>query len=201
MTLTGGPIFWILVVMAVSAIVIFLERLLELRRSRIDPEDFVKGVINVLEQGNVDEALSICEDTAVPVAAVVASAVRHRSSSARVLREAVESASRGEKARLVRRLEALRIIGDIAPATGLLGTIFGFIHAVLAVNAQELVLRADLINATMEALVAAALGLMVAIPVTVMYGMLKTRMDRLIVEIDASASRIVGYLSTKAVQK
>lgn len=201
MTLTGGPIFWILVVMAVSSIVIFLERLLELRRSRIDPEDFVKGVINVLEQGNVDEALSICEDTAVPVAAVVASAVRHRSSSARVLREAVESASRGEKARLVRRLEALRIIGEIAPATGLLGTIFGFVHAVVAVNAQELVLRADLINATMEALVSAALGLMVAIPVSVMYGMLKTRMDRLVVEIDAAASRIVGYLSTKAVQK
>lgn len=201
MTLTGGPVFWILIVMAVAALVVFFERLVELRRARIDPEDFVKGVINVLEQSNVDEALSICEDTAVPVAAVVAAAVRHRSSSSRVLRDAVESASRGEKSRLARRLAALKIIGDIAPAMGLLGAIFGFIHVVMAVNAQELVMRADLINATMESLVAAALGLMVAIPVTVMHGMLKTRIDRLTVEIDAAASRIIGYISTKAVQK
>lgn len=201
MTLTGGPIFWILIVMGMASIVIFLERLIELRRARIDPEDFVKGVINVLEQGNPDEALSICEDTAVPVATVTAAAVRHRTSSGRVLRESVESVSRGEKSRLERRLAALKIIGDIAPATGLLGTIFGFVHVVMAVNAQDLVSRADMINATMESLVAAALGLMVAIPVAVMYGMLKTRMDRLTVEIDAAAARIIGYISTKAVQK
>ncbi|MBR4522762.1 MAG: MotA/TolQ/ExbB proton channel family protein [Kiritimatiellae bacterium] len=201
MTLSGGPIFWILVIMAISAVFMFFERLIEFRRAHINPEDFVKGVINVLEQGNVEEALSICEDTDVPVAAVVASAVRHRASPGRILREAVEATARGEKSRLERRLAALRIMGDIAPAVGLLGTFFGFIGAVMKVNSEELVLRADLINATMTALVSAALGLMVAIPVVVMYGMLKTRMDRLFVEIDTVASRIVGYISAKAVQK
>lgn len=201
MTLTGGPIFWILVVMAIAAVVVFVERLVELRRAHIDPEDFVKGVINVLEQGNVDEALSLCEEISVPVSVVVAAAVRHRASSARVLREAVDSAARGEKSRLVRRLAALRIIGDAAPGVGLLGTIFGFIKAVMAVNATEIVTRADLIDNTMYALVVAALGLMVSIPVSIMYGMLRTRLERLEVEIDAAAARIAGYITTKAVQK
>ena len=49
----------------------------------------------------------------------------------------------------------------------------------------------------MEALCSAALGLMVAIPVTVMYGSLRVRLDRTIVEMEAAASQIVGYISTQ----
>ena len=197
MTISGGPVFWLLVALAVAAVVIFFERFFELRRVQIDWQDFVKGVINVLASGNADEALAICEDTAVPVANVVATAIRHRDASARVLREAVDSQGRAEIGRLDRRLAALAIIGQIAPLLGLLGTVVGFIKTVLLVNSQELVARADLLNSSMEALLAAALGLGVAIPVAVMYGMLRVRMERIVVEMEAAASQITGYISTR----
>ena len=201
MTISGGPVFWLLATLAVAAVVIFFERFFELRRVQIDWQDFVKGVINVLASGNADEALAICEDTAVPVANVVATAIRHRDASARVLREAVDSQGRAEIGRLDRRLAALAIIGQIAPLLGLLGTVVGFIKTVLIVNSQELVARADLLNASMEALLAAALGLGVAIPVAVMYGMLRVRMERIVVEMEAAASQITGYISTKEAKK
>ncbi len=201
MTISGGPVFWLLATLAVAAVVIFFERFFELRRAQIDWQDFVKGVINVLASGNADEALAICEDTAVPVANVVATAIRHRDASARVLREAVDSQGRAEIGRLDRRLAALAIIGQIAPLIGLLGTVVGFIKTVLIVNSQELVARADLLNASMEALLAAALGLGVAIPVAVMYGMLRVRMERIIVEMEAAASQITGYISTREAKK
>ncbi len=197
MTISGGPVFWLLATLAVAAVVIFFERFFELRRVQIDWQDFVKGVINVLASGNADEALAICEDTAVPVANVVATAIRHRDASARVLREAVDSQGRAEIGRLDRRLAALAIIGQIAPLLGLLGTVVGFIKTVLLVNSQELVARADLLNSSMEALLAAALGLGVAIPVAVMYGMLRVRMERIVVEMEAAASQITGYISTR----
>lgn len=197
MTLSGGPIFWILIVMAIAAIIVFLERFFELRRAQVDYEDFVKGVINVLERGNETEALAICEDTAVPVANVVATAIRHRHGSARLLQEAVDSQGRAEIGRLDRRLAALAIIGQTAPAIGLLGTLIGFIRAVLLVNSGELISRASLVGLSMEALVAAVLGLVVSIPAAIMYGILRVRMDRLIVDLEAAASRIVGYLSVR----
>jgi biopolymer transport protein ExbB len=197
MTISGGPVFWLLATLAVAAVVIFFERFFELRRVQIDWQDFVKGVINVLASGNADEALAICEDTAVPVANVVATAIRHRDAGARVLREAVDSQGRAEIGRLDRRLAALAIIGQIAPLLGLLGTVVGFIKTILLVNSQELVARADLLNASMEALLAAALGLGVAIPVAVMYGMLRVRMERVVVELEAAASQITGYISTR----
>jgi len=197
MTLTGGPVFWILLVMAIIAVVTYFERLLDLRRAQIDYQDFLKGVVNILDSGNDAEALSICEETGAPVANVVATAIRHRSGSARALRDAVDSQGRAEIGRLDRRLAALAIIAQVAPLLGLLGTIIGFVKTVMMVNGQALVTRVELMSATMDALVSAGLGLIVAIPVTVMYGSLRVRLDRTVVDLEAAASQIIGYISNR----
>ena len=195
MIFTGGPIFWILAVMVLVAVFTYIDRVVDLRRARIDYEDFLKGVCNVLDSGNDEEALSICEDVSAPVARVVATAIRHRNGSARILRESVDSQGRAEVGRLDRRLATLAIIAQIAPTVGLIGTVFGFIKTVLAANSQELVSRADLLNGSMEALVSAAFGLLVGVLATVMYGSLRVRLDRTVVELEAAASQVIGYLS------
>lgn len=197
MMFAGGPVFWILAAMAVMALITYAERFVDLHRAQIDCQYFLKGVINVLDAGNDDEALSICDDTPAPVAQVVATAIRNRAGSARVLREAVDAQGRAEVGRLDRRMAALAIIAQIAPTLGLLGTVIGFIRTVQAANSAEIVSRADLLNGCMEALVAAAAGLLVSIIASVMYGSLRVRLDRMTTELEAAASQIVGYLSTK----
>lgn len=195
MTFSSSPVFWIFVILAVVAVITYFERLIDLRRAQIDYQDFLKGVINVLDSGNDEEALAICDDTPAPVAQVVSTAIRHRTGSARALRDAVDAQGRAEIGRLDRRLAALAIIGQISPLLGLLGTVLGFIKTVMIANSQEIVSRAELLNATMEALTSAALGLALAIPVVVMYGSLRVRLDRTVVELEAAASAIVGYIS------
>ena len=195
--MTGGFVFWILLVLAVVAVFVYFERLVDFRRAQIDYQDFLKGIVNILAAGNDDEALAICDDTPSPVANVVATAIRHANGSTCVLREAVDSQGRAEVGRLDRRLATLAIIAQIAPLLGLLGTVIGFIKTVLVSNAQEIVSRADLFNGAMEALVAAAVGLAVAIPVTIMYGSLRVRLERMIVELEAAASQIIGYISER----
>ena len=201
MTFSGGPVFWILCALAVLAIIIFFERFIDLRRAQVDYQDFIRGIVNVLDAGNVEEALSNCEDISAPVAEVVATAIRHRDDSERALRDAVDAQGRAAIGRLDRRLAVLAIIGQIAPLLGLLGTIIGFIRTVLAANAQEVISRADLLSGAMEALVAAAMGLVVAIPVTVMYSSLRVRLDRTIVELEAAATLIVGYFTSRRGEK
>ena len=197
MTVMGGPMFWILAIMAIVAVITYVDRVIDLRRARIDYEDFLKGVFNVLDSGNDEEALSICEDVSAPAARIVATAIRHRNGSARILRESVDSQGRAEVGRLDRRLATLAIIAQVAPTVGLIGTVFGFIKTVLAANSQELVSRANLLGGSMEALVAAAAGLLVGVLATVMYGSLRVRLDRTVVELEAAASQVIGYLSAK----
>ncbi len=196
MIFAGSPVFWILVIMAAASVMIYFERMIELRRARIDYADFLDGVINILNAGNDGEALAVCEDVSVPVANVVASAIRNRKASARVLREAVDAQGRAETGRLERRLASLAIIAQVTPTIGLIGAVFGFIDTVMLVNSAEIVARPQLLESAMSALVPAAMGLVVSVPVTVMHASLRVRMDRVVVELEAAASRIVGYIST-----
>lgn len=201
MELAANAVFLILIVLAVTAVAMFFGRFIELRRFLIDWQDFLKGVTNVLESGNEDEAIAICEDTPVPVANVVATAIRHRKGTALALREAVEARGRAEVSRLDRRLAALSMISHIAPLLGLLGTMIGFVDTVMIVDGGEIVLRSQLITSAVSAIRCAIMGLVVAIPVSVMYGMLRLRTERLIVELDAAATEIVGYILTKGARQ
>lgn len=197
MTFASGAAFWVLAALAALAVVMYFERFFELRRAAIDYQDFLKGIVNILDAGNADEALAICEDTPQPVANVVATAIRHRDGSARTLRDAVDSQGRAETGKLNRRLSALAIIGQISPLLGLLGTIAGFVRTVSLADSGELVSRADLLSGAMDSLATAALGLAVAIAVAVMHGSLRVRLDRTVVELEAAASQITGYISSR----
>lgn len=196
----GGPVIVILIALGAAAVVLFATRMMALRRAHVDYADFVRGVANVLSQNNADEALAICDETQVPVARVVAAAVRHRAGSSRALREAVDATGRAEVGRLERRLAALAVIAQIAPLLGLFGTILGMIRTVLAFDTEAPVVRADMMGGLLQALVATAAGLVVAVPAHVMYAMLRTRVDRLIVEIEAAAGEILATLAEQAAQ-
>jgi len=194
--LQGGPVFWVIAGLGVVAVGIFFNRLLHLRRAQIDYGDFLKGVCNVLENGNVDEAMMLCEETPGPVAAVTLTAIRHRQCARETLREAVENTGRSEMSRLERRLASLAIICQIAPLLGLLGTVLGVIRVVMVFNEQAPVVQsADLTAGIMQALVATAAGLLVAIPCHVMYMMLMVWIERIVLEMEACASEIVAYLT------
>jgi biopolymer transport protein ExbB len=200
MDLASNTVFWILVGLAVSSVFVFIERFIELRRSQIDWQDFLKGVMNVLDSGNEEEALAICEDTPVPVTNIVATAIRHRKGSALSLREAVDAQGRSEIARLDRRLTSLSVIGQIAPLLGLMGALIGFVHTISIVDLGIVVQRSEIVAMASKAVVSAIIGLGVAIPVAVMYTMLRLRMERLTSDIEAAATEIVGYLLSKGVR-
>jgi biopolymer transport protein ExbB len=192
----SGPVFWVIVLLGIAAVVVFFERLLHLRRAQIDYGDFLKGVCNVLENGNREEAMMICEETPGPVAAVVLTAIRHRQGTLAAIREAVDNTGRAEISRLERRLASLAITCQIAPLLGLLGTLLGLIQVVLAVNEQAPVVQnTSLAAGLIQALVSAAAGLLVAIPCHVMYALLMVRIERIVLDMEASASEIVVYLT------
>lgn len=190
-----NPVVIILMVLALAAVITFFERYVDLRRAQIDGEDFLKGVVTVLDRGGREEALAICADTPSPVASVVATAIQHSRSPARTLRDVVDSQGRAEVGRLDRRLAVLAVIAQVAPLLGLLGTILGFVQTVRTAYAGDLVSRTALLGETADSLVAAAFGIAVAILASVAYGFLRVRLERIVVELEAAASQIVGYVS------
>ena len=196
---TGCAVFiWLLGAMGLAAVVMFLERFVELRRAQIDWQDFAKGLDNVMATGNWQEALAICEDTPVPVANVAAAAIRHRDGGAAAVKEAVEAQVRSEEGRLYRRLAALFAIGQIAPLTGLLGTLTGFIKTVTAIAAEPVAQRQALLSSCVDSMAAAAAGLAVAIPAIAMHAMLRARLERISADLAAASSEIASLTVRRA---
>lgn len=193
---SGGFVFWILVLLLVSAAFVYFERLLELRRAQVDYQDFIKGVVNVLESGNIEEALAICDDSMTPVGNIASSAIRHMNSGSDSVKDVAGAQARVEAGRLERRLGTLAVIGEISPLIGLFGTIVGFVQAVLSMDSQTVISRADLIGGAMPAFVSAGTGIFLAIVVSVMHASLRYRLDRIVLELDAATVQIVDFVSS-----
>ncbi|MDX9866991.1 MAG: MotA/TolQ/ExbB proton channel family protein [Kiritimatiellia bacterium] len=192
----GGAVFWLIVLLGVAAVAVFFERMLNLRRAQIDYGDFLKGVCNVLDNGNRDEAMMICDETPGPVAAVVWTAIRHSQGTPEAIREAVDNTGRAEISRLERRLASLAVTCQIAPLLGLFAAILGGIRLLLTLTEQAPVIQSlDLSQSLMQALVAAAAGVLVAATCHVMYALLMVRIERIVLDMEASASEIVAYLT------
>jgi len=186
----------LLILLFAAATAVFLARLMALRRAQTDYADFIRGVVNILAKGHADEALVVCDETAAPVARIVAAAIQHRDGSAEARREAVDAAGRAEVSRLERRLAVLAIIAQIAPAIGLFGVILGFMRTVLVLDAPSVVVsRVALLSGMMDALVPAATGLLAGIAGQVMYGVLRVKLDRLVPDFEAAASEILAVLA------
>src|SRR5579859_6400527 len=124
----GGPVIWLILIAAATALVVFVERALFCHRSQINSAEFLNGVRTVIKRGNVVEAISICDATPGPVARLVKAAILNRDLGRDRVREAVEEAGLTEVPLLEEKLNLLATIAQIAPLLGLLGTIVGFIQ-------------------------------------------------------------------------
>ncbi len=195
----GGLVLWIILALGVGEVLVFLERLLHMRRAAIDYPDFLKGIRTILGRGNDSEAVAICEDTPGPVAALVRTAIQHRHESRQAIREAVDGTGRAELSRLERRIGTVATITYTAPLLGLLGTILGIIETVLVIHNQEpLVDASQVTGGLLHALVTTAAGLMVAAPGYAMYTLLVDRIDRMTLDMEAATTEILAFLTAPA---
>ena len=192
-----GPIVWLIAASGAAAALMFVTRWFALRRARVDHGDFISGVANVLEKGNDDEALVICDETPGPVAEIVSTAIRHRGGGVAELRSAVNGAGRIAVSRLARKLAPLAIIAQTAPLMGLLGTVVGLVSAATALNSESFVSRTAFLSASMSSLWAAGAGLAVAMAAQLMHEILRVRLDRIVTELEAAASEIVATIAAR----
>src|SRR5476649_2375981 len=111
----GGPMMFVLLGLGLLGVMLFIERTLYLHRGQIRAKAFVEGLKNILGKRRLVEALTVCEETPGPVAAVVKAALLHAHDDETGLRLAVQEAGIAELPGLERRLGALAAIAQAAP--------------------------------------------------------------------------------------
>lgn len=192
---TGGFIFWVIVAMIFVAVVTFVERLLYLRRVTIDPRDFLPGVFNVLDKGNIKEALENCDEAAGPLPTLVAEAIVYRASSPESLREVLAARTHTEVSRLERRTMLLSLLAQLLPLLGLIGTFIGAYAVMTALDVQApLVQTGAVAQAVAGALVNTIAGLIGAAFCYAAHHILVLKADALSLDMDTCVALMLEHL-------
>jgi biopolymer transport protein ExbB len=191
----GGPVMWLLLLIGLVALAIFIERALFLHRGQIRSKEFLNGIKNLLQKGRLMEALTLCEETPGPVAAVVKAGLRHAGDAEPGMRFAIQEAALVELPVLERRINSLAAIAQITPLLGLLGTLLGMIKTYWLFNqGGNYATPAVLAGGMWEALLTAAAGLAIAIPVHLARHFLNGRVRALVHDMEWVGNELMRYL-------
>jgi biopolymer transport protein ExbB len=102
------------------------------------------------------------------------------------------------KLELERRLAFLGTLGNNAPFIGLLGTVIGIIRAFRALEAGAGKVTAGLMTEVGEALVATAIGILVALPAIAAFNVFQRLVKARLARIDALGRELVAALAGEA---
>jgi biopolymer transport protein ExbB len=192
----GGPMMWVLLAFGLALAILFIERALYLHRGQIRSTAFVSGIKNILAKRRLVEALTVCEETPGPVAAVVKAALLHADDAAEAMRFHVQEAAVVELPALERRIGAIGAIAQVAPLLGLLGTVLGMISTFAAFQ-RDYATASALAKGMWEALFCTAAGLMLAITAHLALHFLNGRVRAIVRDMEWSGNEIMKYLNTE----
>ena len=194
----------LLFVMSVVAVAIAFDRARALLGAQSRGAAYAEDLERHLRKGRLDEAERVDPERTSPLARVLGAGlacflrVRGEAPSREELLAAVEgsldTAIVGETSRLRRGLGALATIGSTAPFVGLFGTVVGIIDSFGQLTSGEGSHLDRVSGGIAEALVATALGILVAVPAVMLFNFFADRVESTEASLRESAGALMQHV-------
>lgn len=198
----GGPVMYLLILCSIISIGVMLERFLYYRkRSRVSRAVFIESIKLELSKNDTKKALSICQETSTPFAAVVAAGLHASHLDENDINETCEREIIIQSSLLDRFTSIVGTIGSTAVYIGLLGTVWGIIKTFQDIaNAGSGGINV-VIGGISEALVCTGAGLIVAIPAVIAYNYFLRRINSFVIDMELCASEITSLIKSSRKDK
>ena len=196
----GGPIMWPLLLSAIAAAIVSLERSLFIvsEKRRQNPEQ-VEKIFSLVESGNQPAAILVANSSTDFVARVLGFALANANLS---ISQAISKASAVELKRFSRGLPILDTIITAAPLLGLLGTVTGMMNTFSMMGGDELGAPTAITGGIAEGLIATAFGLLIAITCLFPNNYLNARIESAQHEMEDAGRRLeLMLMAEKAFEK
>jgi biopolymer transport protein ExbB len=196
-------VMWLLILLSVVSVAIMLERGWFYFSLRDDVAKLASDLRTLLRAGDTDAALQKLEASPSAEAAVVVAGLREADRGMKAADEAMQGAAALQRMKLERRLAYLGTLGNNAPFIGLFGTVIGVVQAFEQLGKQGMTSAQSasagapqqVMAAIAEALVATAVGLVVAIPAVAMYNLYQRISRSILANTDALSHVLLSYLA------
>jgi len=196
--IVGVLIVLVILGLSIAAVYLVFDQIMTLRRSEIIPDGLHDAVRQALLRGNAAEADAACRRQPSVLSYTLVCGLSELDLGWSEVEKAVEDALAEQSARLMRKIEYLSLIGNIAPMVGLLGTVTGMILAFQQVATSAGAAGAgDLAEGIYQALVTTVGGLVVAIPSLGAFAICRNRVDSLIAEVAQRANHALSPIKRR----
>ena len=191
----GGPILWVLVIISIGAFAVVLERIVFFARNEKNVgSNFRDEILSLVANKKIDEAIALCDTKKSCVASAVKKFLQKapRGIDVQDYEFILKEITIKETSPYESRLNLLASVISISPMLGLLGTVTGMIRAFTNISKYGAGDAAIVADGIAEALLTTAAGLMIAIPVIVVYNYLNRRLEKMENEIDDVVINIIN---------
>ena len=189
-----GFMRWPLALCLVLGIIVIIWKFIDLTTKASRTKRILKDVDELLTQKRIKEALELTRDTNAPAANILyAGLERHEEGTDRVMK-AIENQGLIEMSKLESGLVVLATLTNVAPLLGFLGTVIGMIIAFQSIEAAGEVEATLVAGGIKVALLTTAIGLIIAIPVSIGHNYFVARIDSLVIDMEESAQKMVDTL-------
>ncbi len=210
-------VMWVLVALSVASVAIMCERGYYYRTLSDDLDKLAEELRALLRKGDRDAARTLLERSPSPAAAVALAGLAEADAGLRSAEEAMAGAQVRVRLNLERYLAFLGTVGNNAPFVGLFGTVIGIIQAFDSLRAAETAAReaarraasggvgaaaaggldtGAVMGTLAEALVATAIGLLVAIPAVAAYNFFQRKVKSIVASTDTVTHVVTASLAS-----
>ena len=191
----GGPILWVLVIISIGAFAVVLERIVFFARNEKNVgSNFRDEILSLVANKKIDEAIALCDTKKSCVASAVKKFLQKapRGIDVQDYEFILKEITIKETSPYESRLNLLASVISISPMLGLLGTVTGMIRAFTNISKYGTGDAAIVADGIAEALLTTAAGLIIAIPVIVVYNYLNRRLEKMENVIDDVVTNIIN---------
>ncbi|MCG6899978.1 MAG: MotA/TolQ/ExbB proton channel family protein [Gammaproteobacteria bacterium] len=197
---SGGIFMYPIVVILALGLAIAIERYIYLSMAKTSNHLIWKKLQPLLQKGDYLQVAMITEKSRSAISHIFSYGLNRARTSRR--RDDVEIAMEEGLMETVPNLEKrtpyLATFANIATLLGLLGTIIGLIQAFTAVAAANPAEKADMLSASISvAMNTTAFGLMVAIPLLLIYAVLQTKTTQLVDSLEMASVKFLNLLTER----
>ncbi|HEX5657754.1 MAG TPA: MotA/TolQ/ExbB proton channel family protein, partial [Polyangiales bacterium] len=196
---TGAAwVLWLMFGLSFLSIAIVIERLVVFRSKGTDLKALANKLDTALSGGDLAKARELLRDETSVAARVADAGLKLASRGPSTADKGMQSAMAIERSLLEARLAYLGTLGNNAPFVGLFGTVIGIILAFdelgkASGNGGQAASQA-VMGSIAEALVATAVGIMVALPAVAFYNFFQRWISTLLADAEALQNLVLAYL-------
>lgn len=189
--LRGGFMMFPLLLSALAALTVIIERLYVLLKVYRTEPAFISEVFKYVQNHNINDASLACEKMKTPIASVLHAGISHFDNPLDEMELSMKNQAEAWVPLLEKRIEIIDTVITAAPLMGLLGTITGMMASFEVLSEKGVNEPNAITGGVAEALIATATGLIIALFCLLAYNYLTAKVKIAIYDLESVASRLV----------